>query len=101
MKHRSIKMTNYLTVVNPELDRFVRNTPAGMAHWSGTGPDGTTCNDCRHFGFREVKRDKQGNVLSTTRRDERCGRFYDLMNRCGDKIRPATPSCRHFEPKRK
>ena len=43
-----------LIVVSPlttdsDLDRKIAATHRGMAHWAGTGPDGTTCGACEHF----------------------------------------------------
>jgi hypothetical protein len=96
----AVKLNPHLTSANPELDRLIRATPPGMAHWAGTGPAGTVCEGCAHFGYREVKRDKTtGDVLSTVRKTERCGKFYELMKRSGDRISPRTPSCRHFQPR--
>ena len=32
-----------------ETERGLRITPRGMAHWSGTGPEGKTCRECAHY----------------------------------------------------
>ena len=44
-----MKLNPYLKTVDPELDRQVRQTYAGQAHWAGTGPQGATCGKCSHW----------------------------------------------------
>jgi len=73
----------HLTSTNPELEELVRNTPRGMAHWSGTGPADATCGKCRFL----VK--------------DRCSEFAQMMSKQGGKIPPETPACRYFERMRK
>jgi hypothetical protein len=88
-----------LTVVNPELDRLVKQTPPGMAHWSTTGPDGTTCEQCKHFGYSVPLRNGHGEAVGTKTHPKSCRRFFELMHRHGKPLQPSTPSCRHFETK--
>jgi hypothetical protein len=84
-----------LTVVNPELDRLVKQTSPGMAHWAGTGPANTTCEQCRFFGYEAPVRNGHG----TKNHPTSCRRFFQLMKQHGRPLRPSTPSCRHFEAK--
>lgn len=44
-----MKTNPFLTAINPELDRQVRQTFEGQAHFAGTGPKGATCGNCRHW----------------------------------------------------
>jgi hypothetical protein len=92
-------MTNRLTIVNAELDQLVRTTPSGMAHWSGTGPEHTTCEQCRFFGYEAPIRNGLGDTISTIKKEKSCRKFFELMRQHGKPLLPSTPSCRHFEPK--
>ena len=78
-----------LTKPNPELSRLVAATVPGMAHWSGTGPQGATCGMCSFWrtigdgGKRKLKR---------------CGKYVTLTLKIGPEPIPAkTLACRHFE----
>ena len=42
-------MKHLTAVGNPELARKIAATPAGMAFWTGTGPEGATCVQCGFF----------------------------------------------------
>jgi hypothetical protein len=44
--------TEGLTSLDPAFDKKVRDTIAGMAHWTRTGPDNTFCGDCRFLVTR-------------------------------------------------
>lgn len=37
-----------------DLIELAKNTPAGMAHISGTGPEGKTCRECVHWAGNEL-----------------------------------------------
>jgi hypothetical protein len=89
----------YLTSIDPELDRLVKLTKPGMAHWAGTGPAGTTCEGCAHYGFRESIRGKHGDIVKTVLHAKSCGRYFEIMRRAGGAIGPKTPSCRHYQPR--
>ena len=41
----------YLFPADPAFKRLVAATPSGMAHWSGTGPPGTVCEQCSFYGY--------------------------------------------------
>jgi hypothetical protein len=71
----------------------IAETPAGMAHWRGSGPDGKFCKDCREM-FRsddEVRREGGGI------RSRRCQKFSRLMGAGGRAIPAMTPACIYFE----
>jgi len=89
--------SKYLTSVDPDLDRMVRTTPPGaMAHWSGTGPDGTTCGQCKHFGYSAPIRTAAGNTVDSVKKPNSCRLYFILMRRHGAALPPSTPSCKHF-----
>ncbi|UWF67345.1 hypothetical protein [Brucella sp. 1315] len=46
-----------------DFDCQVRNTYLGQAHIAGTGPDGTTCRQCRHWGKTKFVKDEHGNYV--------------------------------------
>jgi hypothetical protein len=89
----------HLTSIDPELDKRVKATPPGMAHWAGTGPDGATCGQCRHYGYDTPLRNAHDNVIGTVEKLNSCRRFFELMRRHGKPLPPLTPSCRHFRPR--
>jgi hypothetical protein len=82
-----------LTESNPQLERVVDATPPGMAHWAGTGPGGTTCGDCRSYGY-----DPEWKFPCVVRPNS-CRRFFQLMAYHGPALPPETPSCKHFQPR--
>lgn len=80
-----------LTEPNPELAKLIRQTPDGMAHWSGTGPDGTTCGTCKHHATIYPRGGK-------TAYAKRCKLYQDRSNGwVGGKIENSTASCKYFE----
>ena len=71
------------------LHRKIAQTHRGMAHWAGTGPDGTTCGNCVNFKAqaKHLADGKCEKVLPGARE-----------TRSSKDIFPAsTASCRHFE----
>jgi hypothetical protein len=65
----------------------------GMAHFSGTGPKGTTCGHCAYWGYkREVGK------AGAMRPVDACKLFYQFTGKHGPAIKAALPSCRYFEP---
>lgn len=48
-------MTAKLTQMFDEAsERGMRETPAGMAHWVGSGPKGRTCRECQHYNIAKT-----------------------------------------------
>jgi hypothetical protein len=80
--------SRHLTSPNPELDKKVRSTVPGMAHWAGTGPEGATCGGCCYHVAISGRR---------KRTKMRCQRYQILMGRTGaNDIPKQTEACRHF-----
>jgi hypothetical protein len=82
----------HLTEPNPELARLIAQTPHGMMHWSGTGPAGTTCGQCKHYGY----------TYETARKSvfkwQACALYWQRMKKHPHRqIPPSTESCKYFE----
>jgi hypothetical protein len=86
METRSIGLT---AMFDPVTEGRWRNTPAGMAHWAGTGPPDTTCRSCIHF--QADARGPRGF----------CERYRELMPHVKSKKKfdRHTQACRYYEPK--
>ncbi len=70
---------------DPALKRLMEATPSGMAHWSGTGPSGTVCGQCRFYG-------------SSTQYRNSCSRYYEIFWQHGAAFPAESPSCQYFKP---
>jgi len=77
-----------------EIERQIKQSVAGMAHFAGSGPPSTTCSDCVHYGY--LRTGRNGKIRH---RKRACGKFPKLTGKHGPDVPPDTPSCRHFEPK--
>jgi hypothetical protein len=82
-------MSEHLTVINKKLDELVHRTLAGMAHWSGTGPKGARCGECKY-------------LATINRKPLRCMKYTRLMSgKIGPKAIPLnTKACKYFEPEK-
>jgi hypothetical protein len=84
-------MTSHLTTTDEDLDRMVRRTIPGMAHWAGSGPRGKSCGQCQHFVEMSIG----------VGRSTRCHRYETMTGQQGTKKIPVkTPACKYFEAKR-
>jgi len=80
-------MSENLTVIDREFENKRRMTHAGMAHWAGTGPRGTTCGDCFYLVSKP-------HGLGSTMR---CDKYRQMMKHWGTAPIPrTTPSCKYF-----
>jgi hypothetical protein len=91
-------MTNHLTVANPQLQALIDATPAGMMHWSGTGPDGKVCFACDNFDQRKLRTKAEKDAPEAIRgacakRQRYAANLADRRRRIFD---PLTPACSHF-----
>jgi hypothetical protein len=43
------KLSDHMTVANPDFQAKLAATPTGMFNWVGSGPAGCTCFGCVHF----------------------------------------------------
>lgn len=87
--------TEHLTAPDPQLAKFQAQTPPGMAFWSGTGPTGTTCRECRFW--KEDGLDAEGDL-----KDAKCAQYERMMRAAmileaqGLYLPGATASCKYF-----
>jgi len=96
--YRRTKMTPHLTSSDPELDRKIRATPAGMMYWAGTCSDPTaTCSKCKHFGFSVVQRNDAGNTISVKEHANRCALVWKYTSKIGAVFPGSTPACKYHE----
>lgn len=86
----------YESVTNQQIAR----TPTGMAHWSGTGPAGSTCRQCAHWRvqgrYGKSPKDRQPYEL----KDGPCALYekrVSIKGKMGPKLRHTQPSCKYFE----
>ena len=67
-------------------ERGHRTTPAGMAHWSGSGPAGKTCRDCALFKANKSgpqgKCTKFAALMRATRRRWHWSEFPGSVSAC-------------------
>lgn len=92
-------MTGILTRPQGE-EQAVREerTVHGMAFWASTGPFGTTCRQCRFWGWSKgFKRDEEGRL-----EPRRCANYKRFSHgRNGDGVPAETASCKYFEARDK
>jgi hypothetical protein len=81
-----------LTVVDPVLERAEMNTAPGMAHWAGSGPEGSVCGKCRSFGYEFVKPNGDHSFKRSA-----CGKFYTMTHRNGGSLDERQSGCKYFE----
>src|SRR5689334_19496341 len=96
-KPMSTFVTRLLTEgYDPELTRQLRQSVPGMAHWAASGPFGCCCQDCDHYGYHKVVRNKSGDVVKSTFRKNCYGQFHKLTGAHGTPISKSTEACRHY-----
>jgi hypothetical protein len=79
-----------------ELVRQINKSVAGMAHFSATGPFGTQCKDCAHYGVYQQIKNKAGETVKSVFHRGRCAMFRYLTGKLGPPVSPQTESCRYF-----
>lgn len=84
-----------LTVIDKELDDRAVRTPRGMAFWIGTGPQGSTCRECKFYTFEGYKanRGNKGGML----KNGRCQKYESLMRAHGPTIPCELSACKYFD----
>jgi hypothetical protein len=77
-----------------EMARMQEQTAPGMAHWSGSGPLGTTCRECVSWGWsKKFRRDSWGELSPRL-----CSKFIRLSGgKKGDPVHHSKWSCKYFE----
>lgn len=75
-----------------KFERSAKGTVPGMAHFAGTGPEGTTFRECEFWKSKKYKR--SGGVLNA----RRCRKYPRLSQGVhGAGVPHSTASCRWFE----
>ena len=78
------------------LEHQIRTTRPGMAHFANTGPFGTICGECAHWGHHKTRRTPAGDAIKT-QHVRACAKYHELTGKHGAVLPANTPSCRHFE----
>jgi hypothetical protein len=76
----------------------------GMAFFAGTGPQGKTCGDCAHLGYRRQSQvghwsEKLQQEIYRSYRVQKCAVFKSMTGRHGANIDVYYHACKYFEPK--
>lgn len=88
------------SVFDERMTKLIRNTRPGMAHWSGSGPQGKSCRECIHF-------ESQGYFSASHRftpgalKPGKCKRFKKMTGTAGAAFSGNTLCCRFFEENEK
>ena len=73
----------------------------GMAHYTGTGPLGSTCGTCRHRGYYRKGKDKFNErtqmIESKQVRTMGCREFLRLTHRHGPPVHKDWAACKFWE----
>jgi hypothetical protein len=89
-------LSAHLTQPDVILARAIRETPAGMAHWAGSGPDGRTCRECAAFDHQKsyyAKKGLGGGLLKPAK----CRKFATMTGQSGGRIPFETRACKYFD----
>lgn len=91
------KLQSQTQMFDPVSEAGMKTTPPGMAHWSGTGPDGKTCRECAHYT-------NEGRYTATSKghatgqlKPGRCLKYQSLTKRKGAKFPFIKLACKHFQ----
>lgn len=79
-----------------DLEQLRRQTPPGMAHWSGTGPGTMRCRSCAHVRLNGsyMKRGKPTEKLKPVQ----CGKYQQLMRvERSPEFDAMVLACKYFE----
>jgi hypothetical protein len=82
----------------PILARSIASHP-GMGHFAATGPFGTKCAGCEHFGYWRQIQNAVGDVVGTKFRKNACAKYFQLTRQHGPAVPAGTESCRYFTPR--
>lgn len=90
------ELSLHLTEPNPVLAKAVKETPSGMAFWSGTGPEHKTCRECAFFDHQKsyyAKKGMGGGMLKPAK----CKKYTAMTRQSGGNIPFSTRACKYFE----
>ncbi len=78
----------------------------GMAFFTGTGPYGKTCGDCRHRGLtrqsqKSTYSERLKEFVHKSYRTTQCAMLKRLSGHHGSAVEADYPACKYFEAKEK
>jgi hypothetical protein len=90
-------LSQNLTSPNPQQDRLSRSSFAGMAHFAGTGPAGSTCRECRfwqhvQYGYHSRVGKYHGLIKPCA-----CAKYRSITGRAGALVPDDAMACKYFE----
>ena len=89
MKNKTLDISLFLTPgFGVELERQLRRTYPGQAHFAGTGPVGAHCEHCCHLGYWRQHRNAAG-AITYVQRVGGCAKFYASPATTALSFRPA------------
>jgi hypothetical protein len=68
------------------VDDLARQSFAGMAHFAGTGPTGSSCSKCQNWDFVNQK---AGSA--------RCKKYQNITGKPGSTVPDSARGCKYFE----
>jgi hypothetical protein len=86
----------HLTQPNKELGAMISQTPSGMAHWAGSGPEFKTCRECAHFDHGNSYYSKTG-MRGGCLKPAKCKKYRAMTQQNGGNIPRITRACKYFK----
>lgn len=80
----------HLTLGHGALERNIRKSFAGMAHFAGTGPDDKTCRECQFWR-------SEGWSAGGPLKAGACAKFRQMMQKPGPKVPHSASACKYFD----
>ncbi|EMG53140.1 hypothetical protein [Brucella pseudogrignonensis] len=98
-------------MTSADFDCPISSTYLGQAHIAGTGPQGTTCRECKLWGKKKFKKDAEGKYVETIEHPKRNSKKHKdrpgqpkdayclkpILNKAKRLIPHEASSCRFFE----
>ena len=72
---------------------------AGHGALCASGPFGTKCFQCAHYGYWRQIKNAAGDTVDTRFRKGACGRYSQITGQHGPVVPAGTESCRYFTPR--
>ena len=89
-----MNISKHLTKAHaPDMQAKIDCTPAGMAHWAGTGPAGETCRRCLEMYDDEHPPKYEGGLIT----GRRCRKRSRLSGAGSNAMPASTPACIYFK----
>ncbi len=92
-------MQQHMTSIYDDIsEKGIRETPPGMAHWTGTGPKGKVCRECVHYvSDARYSANSPGHAKNQLKPGW-CKKTKELQGGMKGPVFPTeSKACRHFE----